>query len=88
MAFERSCRSAGLACVGQEQIAWEFGRYLTDVISVCAHGGSRWDRPNVVVANPRFIDEARLSAKPAQLYSLASFPAGASQPATSRISST
>src|SRR3954466_10941849 len=57
--FARQCREAGLACVSQELIAWEYGRQLTDAISVVTPRGSRWEREPVVVENPRFMDEAR-----------------------------
>jgi ubiquinone/menaquinone biosynthesis C-methylase UbiE len=79
--FAAQCASAGLACIGQEKIAWEYGRHLTDVISTFTPRGSRWERPNVVTRNPRFMDEARRLADAARLYGLDSF-------ATSRSSST
>lgn len=78
--FARACADAGLACVGQEKIAWEYGRFLTDVISVFTPQGSRWERPNVVVDNPDFMDEARLIARSSKVYG--------SHPATSRSIST
>jgi SAM-dependent methyltransferase len=78
--FARACADAGLACVGQEKIAWEYGRFLTDVISLFTPRGSPWERPNVVVSNPDFMDEARLIARSSKLYG--------SQPATSRSIST
>lgn len=68
--FARKCAEAGLVCIGQEKIAWEFGRYLTDTISVVTPRGSRWERPNIIVENPSFIREAKLIARYSQLYSL------------------
>jgi ubiquinone/menaquinone biosynthesis C-methylase UbiE len=67
-AFAQECREAGLACVSQELIAWEYGRQLTDAITVVTPAGSRWERPTVTVENPRFMDEARAAARrsPAQ----------------------
>ena len=70
-AFAEHCDRAGLACVGQELIAWEYGRHLTDVISLVTPRGSRWDRPRVTVENPRFMDEARGLARNAPLYAAA-----------------
>ena len=66
--FARQCRDAGLACVSQELIAWEYGRHLTDAITVVTPRGSRWERPPVVVENSRFMDEARAVARIADLY--------------------
>jgi SAM-dependent methyltransferase len=66
--FNRACDHAGLACVSQELIAWEFGRQLTDVISVVTPRGSCWERPTVRSENPRFMDEARGLARMAPLY--------------------
>lgn len=79
--FASHCAQAGLACVGQEKIAWEYGRHMTDAISTFTPRGSRWERPNVVTSNPGFMDEARRLAEAGRLYGLASF-------ATSRSSST
>ena len=70
-AFAGHCDRAGLACVGQELIAWEYGRHLTDVISIVTPRASRWDRPRVTVENPRFMDEARGLARNPPLYAAA-----------------
>ncbi|HEY0633245.1 MAG TPA: class I SAM-dependent methyltransferase [Thermoleophilaceae bacterium] len=69
------CDRAGLACIGQEKISWEAGRYLIDTLSMFTRKGSRWDRPRAVVANPLFTSEARRMAR---LYAQSSFPGGAS----------
>ena len=66
--FARFCEQAGLACVGQELIAWHYGRHLTDAISVVTPHGSRWERPNRVVRNPAFMREARLRERLVPLY--------------------
>jgi SAM-dependent methyltransferase len=50
--------AAGLACIAQEKVNWEFGRHLIDAFTVVTPRGSRWERPRVVVENPRFTDEA------------------------------
>lgn len=68
------CEAAGLACVGQEKISWEAGRYLIDAMTVFTRRGSRWDRPRTVVSNPLFTSEARRMAR---LYARSSFGADA-----------
>lgn len=79
--FATQCERSGLACVGQEKIAWEYGRHLTDAISTVTPRGSRWERPNVVTSNPGFMNEARRLSEAGRLYRAGSF-------ATSRSSST
>lgn len=69
--FAELCIRAGLACVSQERINWEHGRYLTDTLSLFTPKGSRWDRPNVVVDNRDFRQEAR---RMAALWASTSFP--------------
>jgi SAM-dependent methyltransferase len=66
----QQCERAGLACVGQEKINWEAGRYLIDTLTIFTRPGSRWDRPRAVVRNPLFTDEARRMAR---LYATSSF---------------
>ena len=66
--FAAACARHGLVCPAQELIAWEYGRRLTDVLSVVARPGSRWDRPPVRVRNPDFMAEARALARAAPLY--------------------
>jgi SAM-dependent methyltransferase len=56
--LEQMCHDAGLRCIGQEIVNWG-GRSLIDCLSLVARPGSRWDRPNVVVRNSRFMDEAQ-----------------------------
>jgi SAM-dependent methyltransferase len=65
------CDRAGLACVSQEKISWEHGRFLTDAISMITPRGSRWARPPEVATNPGFGREGRRMAR---LYSRAGFP--------------
>jgi SAM-dependent methyltransferase len=72
--FARQCDGAGLVCIGQEMIAWEYGRFLTDVISMLTPRGSRWERPNLIVRNPRFMNEARRLAQASALYVHQGFP--------------
>jgi ubiquinone/menaquinone biosynthesis C-methylase UbiE len=66
--FAATAKSAGLACIAQEKLAWEYGRALSDVISVVTPQGSHRERPNVVVENRRLMDEARAIARAARAY--------------------
>jgi SAM-dependent methyltransferase len=68
--FRRQCADAGLACVTQELVSWEFGGYLLDGFSIIARPGSRWDRPLRILRNPLFVAEARRMAR---LYAARSF---------------
>jgi len=69
--FATQCEAAGLACIGQEKISWQRGNYLIDALSMFTPKGSRWDRPRVVMSNPRFRSEA---TRMATLYARTSFP--------------
>lgn len=71
--FSELCRRAGLTCVTQEQINWQYGRHLIDTISVFTPRGSRWERPPLVVDNPRFMAEASRLVHVSKLYGLARF---------------
>lgn len=71
--FRHQCADAGLVCVGQELISWEFGPYLIDSLSLVARPGSRWDRPIQVIRNPRFVAEAHRMAR---MYAASSFRPG------------
>lgn len=71
--FAAMCDAAGLACVSQETINWEWGYYLIDALSIFTRHGSRWVRPRAVVRNPLFRSEAR---RMATLYARTSFPSG------------
>jgi SAM-dependent methyltransferase len=71
--FAEQCDAAGLACVAQETISWEWGRYTIDTLSVFTRRGSRWERPRSVVRNPLFTSEAKRMAR---LYARSSFPRG------------
>lgn len=69
--FASECDAAGLACVAQEKINWEHGRYLIDTLSVFTRRGSKWERPRRVTRNPLFTDEARRMAR---VYAETGFP--------------
>jgi ubiquinone/menaquinone biosynthesis C-methylase UbiE len=68
--FAGACAQAGLSCVGQELIAWEYGRHLSDTISLVTPRGSRWERATRTVRNPDFMDEARSRASVMPLYGM------------------
>jgi SAM-dependent methyltransferase len=68
--FREQCSDAGLMCVGQELVSWEFGGYLIDCFSVFTRSGSRWDRPMQLLRNPMFVAEARRMSR---LYAGSSF---------------
>jgi SAM-dependent methyltransferase len=70
--FARDCHTAGLACIGQELIPWQYGRRLTDAISVVTPVGSRHERPLRRVENRGFMREARALARTAPLYTSSS----------------
>lgn len=53
---------AGLACIAQEKISWEHGRWLTDALTLLTPRGSRHERPRRVVRNPGFGAEGRRTA--------------------------
>jgi hypothetical protein len=72
--FAALCERAGLVCIAQEKISWEYGRGLTDAISLFTLPGSRWERPLVELENPDFMDEAARLAQIGRLYGAASFP--------------
>jgi SAM-dependent methyltransferase len=69
--FAGQCEAAGLACVAQEKINWEWGHWLMDALTVFTPRGSRWDRPRVTRRNPLFHAEAQ---RMATMYSSESFP--------------
>lgn len=81
--FAELCEQAGLACVAQEIVPWQYGRGLTDAISVLTPHGSRWERPNMVVENRRFMDEAQGLAQIGRLYGSAGFAGKATRVSSS-----
>lgn len=56
--FEGCARKVGLQCISQEIINWASKR-LIDCLSIFTPIGSKWARPNMVVKNPHFMEEAR-----------------------------
>jgi len=61
--FASQCEQAGLACITQEKISWEFGPHLIDTLSFFTPRGSRWERELRVLRNPFFVAEARRMAR-------------------------
>lgn len=55
--FQDLCLSAGLVCIGQELINWGSKRTI-DCLSLFTLPGSKWARPNQVVRNAEFMQEA------------------------------
>jgi SAM-dependent methyltransferase len=68
--FAEQCDAAGLACIAQEKVSWEYGPYMIDSLSFFTPRGSRWERPRRVVRNPLFVKEA---GRMRELYSRKSF---------------
>jgi SAM-dependent methyltransferase len=67
--FVVGCQRSGLVCIGQEIIDWgHISRKTIDCISLVTRPGSRWERPNIRVANPHFMGEAISSGNAATVY--------------------
>lgn len=81
--FAELCHRSGLACVGQEKIPWQYGRGLTDVLSLFTPRGSRWERANVVVENRGFMEEASRLAQLGRIYGRPAFPRAATRSSSS-----
>jgi ubiquinone/menaquinone biosynthesis C-methylase UbiE len=75
--FAAVCAEAGLSCVAQELITWEYGRHLSDAVSVVTPRRSRWDRPHRIVHNRGFMDEARQRSRLVPLYGGEAWTGGA-----------
>jgi ubiquinone/menaquinone biosynthesis C-methylase UbiE len=65
--FEELCNSAGLCCISQEMVNWR-QRLLIDVFSVFTHKNSKWVRPNRVIKNYSFMEEAKRIQRLSSLY--------------------
>ncbi|MFN7926785.1 MAG: hypothetical protein U0Y68_02375 [Blastocatellia bacterium] len=70
--FVEYAEAAGLQCIGQEIVNWGKGRRLIDCFSLFAPQQSKWTRPNRILKNPAFMQEARVVQQRAQQYNLAS----------------
>jgi len=76
--FRKYCAEAGLKCVGQELINWDWEvkhapPIPRDCFSLFTKSHSRWDRVPVFKWNLRFMSEARYFAKISNLYSPSTF---------------
>ena len=66
--FKEFCSAASLQCIAQELINWETSIALTDCLSLFTRRDSPWARPNRVLVNKRFVDEASYLRKVMLLY--------------------
>ncbi len=55
--FEAICQQEGLQCISQETVNWG-GKRLTDCFSLFTLKSSKWARPNQIIRNPNFMNEA------------------------------
>lgn len=69
--FARYCDQAG-RCIGQELINWH-GQLLIDCFSLITPEGSTWARPNKIVENRRFMQEAKCILELSDMYAIDSF---------------
>ena len=77
--FEQFCGEAGLCCIGQELVNWKTEAALNDCFSLLTRPGSPFARPNRVLENDGFMDEAARLARLARLYGSGGFGARADQ---------
>ncbi|MCU0524736.1 MAG: class I SAM-dependent methyltransferase [Elainella sp. Prado103] len=63
------CKNAGLQCISQELVNWSW-EHLSDCFSVFTPQGSKWIRPNTVVRNDQFMQEAARLVNLNKLYGL------------------
>jgi SAM-dependent methyltransferase len=57
------CARSGLACIAQEKISWENGRFLTDAITVVTRADGSRVRELEVAATPTFGQDGRRMAR-------------------------
>jgi len=65
--FAEACRRVDLACIYQEKIAWVWGRYLTDCLSIFTRRNSNRYRPNLVLENRKFTRPNAGTSVPARV---------------------
>jgi len=70
--FIELCDAAGLDCVSQELINWNFGPWLTDCLSVVTPRNGQPRKPPRLLKNPHFMDEAERVRRTAEFYSVRS----------------
>ena len=66
--FKQACSEAGLECISQELVNWGTNAALIDCFSVFTRRGSAWARPNRVLINKSFMDEAAYQSRVMRLY--------------------
>jgi SAM-dependent methyltransferase len=81
--FAHYCADAGLACIGQEIINWD-SKHLIDCFSMITRPGSRFERPNRIRENTRFMHEATALREIAEFYGPGEFPKLEPMPASER----
>lgn len=67
--FEDYCQQSGLQCISQEIVNWGTKR-LIDCFSIFTLPGSVWQRPNTIVRNAGFMNEAAAIRTLAPLYAV------------------
>jgi hypothetical protein len=67
-AVESMAQRHGLQCIGQEIVPWGTKRVLLDCMSTLVRQGAPAARPNRVVVNRHFMQEAASQGRIAQLY--------------------
>jgi len=68
--IEELAQAAGLQCIAQEKVNW-YGRILLDCMTTLTRPGSRFARPNRVLANRAFMAEAAGIRRRGELYAAA-----------------
>jgi SAM-dependent methyltransferase len=67
--FARIAFQAGLRCISQEIVNWKTSpKRLIDCMSVFTHVGSSWERPNQLIRNGGFMQEAAYLLRLSRLY--------------------
>jgi 2-polyprenyl-3-methyl-5-hydroxy-6-metoxy-1,4-benzoquinol methylase len=68
--FANYCDRSGLQCIGQELVNWENEGLLIDSFSLFTPKNSTWSRNNHVIENLGFMQEAAVTKKRSQVYSI------------------
>jgi ubiquinone/menaquinone biosynthesis C-methylase UbiE len=71
--FKRMCSEVGLSCISQELVNWGTNGVLIDCFSLFTRRDSAWARPNRVLINKSFMDEAAYLGKVMRLYTESSY---------------
>jgi ubiquinone/menaquinone biosynthesis C-methylase UbiE len=71
--FKGICSAAGLQCISQEIVNWGTNAALIDCFSLITRRDSAWARPNRVLINKTFMDEAAYLSRVMMLYTESSY---------------